>query len=135
MMNTTAHLLNYQLGLLHFAHLLVNADGRVNELEEKAIRALQQEEQISEWVIQDFQKTIQLKSERELFQQGVRLLNQCTEDEKIGALAHLYCLAGADNDIHIKEVRLLLYSLKLSDVEFEDVELTARMVKAGKNFA
>jgi uncharacterized tellurite resistance protein B-like protein len=127
--------LNYQLGLLHFAHLLVTVDGFIDEREKKAIRTLQEEEQIPELVLHEFEEAIIPKSEREVFQQGVTLLNQCNEQEKLSALVHLYRMAEADNHLHIKEVRLLLYSLKATNVEFEDVVLTARMVKAGENFA
>jgi len=127
--------LNYQLGLLHFAHLLVTVDGIVDEREKKAMRELQAEEQIPDTVFHEFEETIVPKSEREVFHQGVTLLNLCDEQEKLSALVHLYRMAEADNQMHIKEVRLLLYSLKATNVEFEDVVLTARMVRAGENFA
>jgi len=127
--------LNYQLGLLHFAHLLVTVDGFIDEREKKAIKALQAEEQIPDFVVHEFEETVIPKSEREVFQQGVTLLNQCNEQEKLSALVHLYRMAEADNNLDINEVRLLLYSLKATSVEFEDVVLTARMVKAGENFA
>lgn len=127
--------LDYQLGLLHFAHLLVTVDGVVDEREKRAMKDLQAEEQISEHVFHQFKQTITPKSEREVFQQGVSLLNKCNEQEKLCALVHLYRMAEADNQVHIKEVRLLLYSLKATNVEFEDVVLTANMVKAGRNIA
>ncbi len=127
--------LNYQLGLLHFAHLLVSVDGFIDEREKKAMKDLQVEEQISEPVYYEFEKTVTPKSEREVFQQGIMHLNQCSEQEKLCALVHLYRMAEADNLLHVKEVRLLLYSLKATKVEFEDVVLTARMVKARENFA
>jgi uncharacterized tellurite resistance protein B-like protein len=134
-MSATPQNLNYQLGLLHFAHLLVTVDGVVDEREKKAMRELQIEEQIPELVFHEFEEAIIPKSEREVFQQGVSLLNLCNEQEKLCALVHLYRMAEADNQVHIKEVRLLLYSLKATNVEFDDVVLTANMVKAGKNFA
>ncbi len=134
-MNVVQQNLNYQLGLLHFAHLLVTVDGFIDEREKEAMRNIQDEEQIPENVFHEFEKTVKPKSEREVFQQGVALLNQCNEHEKLCALVHLYRMAEADNQVHIKEVRLLLYSLKATNVEFEDIVLTARMVKAGQNFA
>jgi|SRR5258706_11598499 len=127
--------LNYQLGLLHFAHLLITVDGVIDDREKRAMRDLQAEEQIPELVFHEFEATIIPKSEREVFQQGVSLLNRCSEQEKLCALVHLYRMAEADNQVHIKEVRLLLYSLKATNVEFDDVVLTANMVKAAKNFA
>ncbi|HCW08637.1 MAG TPA: hypothetical protein DGG95_14860 [Cytophagales bacterium] len=124
--------LNYQLGLLHFAHLLVTVDGFIDEREKKAIRDLQREENISDEIIHQFDKTVATKSERDIFLKGVDLLSSCSEQEKLCALVHLYRMAEADDELHVKEVRLLLYSLKSTKVEFDDVILTARMVAAGK---
>src|SRR2546421_11518351 len=95
--------LSYQMGLLHFAHLLVTVDGHVDERERKAMRNLQLEEQIPDQVFDEFQKTVAPKSEREVYMQGVELLNQCNEQEKLCALVHLYRMAEADNEMHIKE--------------------------------
>jgi hypothetical protein len=131
-MKTAVHQnLKYQLGLLHFAHLLVTADGSIDERERKAMKDLQTEEQIPENVFSKFENDVSPKSEKEIFQEGVHLLNQCDEHEKLCAQVHLYRLAEADDLVHIKEVRFLLYSLKATSVEFDDVVLTARMAKAG----
>ncbi len=127
--------LNYQMGLLHFAHLLVTVDGFVDEREKKAMRSLQLEEHIPDQVFEEFQKTVAPKSERDVYLQGIELLNQCNENEKLCALVHLYRMAEADNEMHIKEVRLLLYSLKATNVEFEDVVLSARMLKAANKYS
>jgi uncharacterized tellurite resistance protein B-like protein len=126
---------NYQLGLLHFAHLLVTVDGFIDDREKKAISSLLKEEQIPEEVYNDFQKLVKSKSERELYDRGVKLLSQCSEEEKLSALVHLYRLSEIDNNVHVKEVRLLLYSLKATNVEFEDVVLSAKMLKAGNHYA
>jgi len=132
-MKATPHPLNYHLGLLHFAHLLVNADGFVDQREKNVILELQQEEQIPDFVMRAFYNTVKNKKEREIFKQGVDLLNQCTDEEKLCALVHLYCLAEADSLMHVKEVRLLLYSLKATTVDFDDVVMTAMLLKAQKN--
>jgi len=126
---------NYQLGLLHFAHLLVTVDGFIDEREKNAINSLLKEEQIPEEVYSDFQKLVKSKSEREIYDRGVKFLSQCSEEEKLSALVHLYRLSEIDNNVHVKEVRLLLYSLKATNVEFEDVVLSAKMLKAGNHYA
>ena len=126
---------NYQMGLLHFAHLLVTVDGYIDDREKSAINSLLKEEHISEEVYNDFQKMVNSKSERELYDRGVKLLSQCSEEEKLSALVHLYRLSEIDNNVHVKEVRLLLYSLKATNVEFEDVVLSAKMLKAGNHYA
>jgi uncharacterized tellurite resistance protein B-like protein len=122
---------NYQMGLLYFTHLLVTVDGYIDDLEKAAIKNLLKEEQISEQVYGEFLKAVATKKEHEVYDLGVKFLSSCTEEEKLSALVHLYRLSEADNNVHVKEVRLILYSLKATNVEFEDVVLAANMLKAG----
>jgi uncharacterized tellurite resistance protein B-like protein len=119
--------LNFQLGLLHFAHVLAMVDGRMDEREKDAILALREEEHIPDLVFQHFERAIRQKTEKDIYREGIELLNQCDEEEKLCAFVHLYKLSEADDKIHIKEVRLLLYSLKATRIDFEDVELGAQM--------
>jgi hypothetical protein len=126
---------NYQLGLLHFAHLLVTVDGFIDDREKHAINSLMKEEKIPENVYADFQKSVNSKSEKDVYDRGVKLLSLCSDDEKLSALVHLYRLSEIDDNVHVKEVRLLLYSLKATNVEFEDVVLSAKMLKAGNHYA
>src|SRR5258706_13653073 len=126
---------NYQLGLLHFAHLLVMVDGYIDDREKIGITNLLREEQIPDDVYLNFQKFERLKSERELYERGVALLSACTEEEKLGAIVHLYRLSEIDGHVHVKEVRLILYSIKATRIEFEDVELAAKLLKAGSHLA
>jgi hypothetical protein len=126
---------NYQLGLLHFAHLLVTVDGFIDDREKNAIYSLMKEEKIPDQVYTEFQKAVRSKSEKEIYERGVKLLSVCSDEEKLSALVHLYRLSEIDDNVHVKEVRLLLYSLKATNVEFEDVVLSAKMLKAGNHYA
>ncbi|MBI1768517.1 MAG: hypothetical protein HY015_10235 [Bacteroidetes bacterium] len=126
---------NYQLGLLHFAHLLVTVDGFIDDREKNAISSLLKEEQIPDQVYTDFQKSVNSRPQREVYDRGVKLLSICSDEEKLSALVHLYRLSEIDDNVHVKEVRLLLYSLKATNVEFEDVVLSAKMLKAGNHYA
>jgi uncharacterized tellurite resistance protein B-like protein len=129
-METVTHNSAYQLGLLHFTHLLMNADGVVDNQEVEAVKKICYEEQISDNVFKEFQANVFNKTEKEIYNEGVALLNTCTDQEKLCAMVHLFQLSEADNSVHEKEVRLLLYSLEGTNVDFEDVALSARMVKA-----
>lgn len=117
----------FHLGLLYFTHLLVKADGRVSQQEKVAIRKLKLAENIPDWIFDDFEEDIVDKTERQIFEKGVEVFNHCTEEEKLTAFAHLYRLSEADESIHVKEVRFLLYSLKATKVSFEEVELRVKM--------
>lgn len=112
----------FQLGLLHFAHVLMNVDGSIDQREETVLKRIKDEEKISDKVFSYFEETVKGKKEREIYEEGVELLNRCTEDERLTVFTHLYRLAAADSDFHEKEIRLLMYSLQTTNVSFEDVK-------------
>lgn len=120
----------FQVGLLHFVHLLVMADGDIDTREKAAIRKIKLEEKIPDWVFDDFEDSLPYKTGQQIYDEGVTLLNTCTEEEKLTAFVHLYRLSEADDNIHDKEVKFLLYSLKATNIEYADVVLGARMSKA-----
>ena len=119
---------NYQLGLLHLVHLLISADGVIEEREKKALERIKAIEKISDELFREFVEMAQKKKEREIYNDGITMINSCTEEEKIMAFVHLYKISEADNEVHVKEVRLLLYSVKMSNVEFNDVVVRAATV-------
>jgi hypothetical protein len=123
---------DYQLGLLHFIHVLVNVDGVVDDRERKVIQGIRGEENIPDSLYSEFEITVSRYTEQEIYYRGVELLNQCSEEEKLCAFVHLYRLAEADSLVHVKEVRFLLYGIKVTRIEFEDVVLSARLVQAQK---
>ena len=120
----------FQVGLLHFVHLLVMADGDIDTREKAAIRKIKLEEKIPDWVFEDFEESLPYKTGQQMYDEGVTLLNSCTEEERLTAFVHLYRLSEADDNIHEKEVRFLLYSLNATNIQYADVVLGARMSKA-----
>ncbi|MFM9076101.1 MAG: TerB family tellurite resistance protein [Bacteroidota bacterium] len=118
----------YENGLLHIIHLLISADGIVHDWERKAFDQIRLHEHISEETFAKFSAAVEGKKERDIYNEGIRLLNSCDDEAKLRAFVHLYRLAEADNNIHVKEVRLLLYSIKLAGVEFNDIVALAKEV-------
>lgn len=114
---------NYQLGILNLTHLLVSADGVVDEQEKQALARLRKLEQIDDEVFEAFSQTITIgsKKERDIYKEGIDSINACTDEEKLRALALLYKISEVDGRVHAKEVRLLLYSIRLTGIEFDDV--------------
>lgn len=112
---------NYHLGLLCLAHLLISADGVIDEIETDALEMIRQREKISESLYKEFETIITVKKERELYQKGIDLINCCSDEEKLKVFAMLYKLSEVDGRVHVKEIRLLLYSIKLARIEFDDV--------------
>ncbi len=112
---------NYQLGLLCLTHLLVSADGIVDKSEVDALQMIKRSEGISDDLFDYFQILISVKKEREIFQAGVDAINLCAPEEKLKVLVTLYKLSEVDGRVHVKEIRLLLYSIKLAGVDFDHV--------------
>lgn len=122
---------NFKLGLLHFVHILINADGHIDDREMAAIQAIKKEEVIEDDVFQEFSKSIASLKEHEIHERGVTLLNQCSEEERLCAFVHLFRIAESDASINMKEVRLLMYSIKATKIEFDDVVMSARLSNRG----
>jgi len=120
---------NYQLGLLYLVHLLINADGIVNEDEERALVKIKEREKISSSVFAEFLHEVKTKKPKEIYQTGVALINECDDKKKLNAFVHMYKLSEVDGSIHVKEVRLLLYSIKMANIEFNDVVAAAAEMK------
>jgi uncharacterized tellurite resistance protein B-like protein len=112
---------NYQLGLLHLVHLLISADGVIDEKERNAILRIKNKENIPDNVYTEFENAVKTKTEKDIYQNGISLINECSDEEKLNAFVHLYKLSEVDGNVHVKEVRLLLYSIKMAGIEFNDV--------------
>ena len=121
---------NYQLGLLHIAHSLINTDGKIDDREMDIIHKIKTEEHIDDAVFLEFSRSITLAKGRDIFNRGLNLLNTCTEEEKICAFVYLFKLAEADDSISMKEVRLLMDALKLTNTDFKDVTLSSDLTKS-----
>ena len=112
---------HFHLGLLYMVHLLIGSDGKVSADERTALMQIKDQEQIPDEIIERFNHVVETKTEREIYQEGIDLLNKCTNDQKLKTFVHLYKLSEADGNVHVKEVRLLLYSIKMTGIEFNDV--------------
>jgi uncharacterized tellurite resistance protein B-like protein len=117
---------NYHLGLLFLVHLLIHVDGDLDESERAALAVIINKEKIPADLVAEFEHTVKSTSEREIYQHGIQLLNSCSDEEKLVAFVHLYQLSEADGRVHVKEVRLLLYSIKMAGIEFNDVVARAK---------
>lgn len=112
---------DYQLGLLYLVHLLMSADGVVDENETQALSTIKIKEGIPDSVFNKFTGTIAEKKGREIYQTGIEYMNKCSDEEKLRAFVILYKMSEVDGRVHVKEVRLLLYCIKVTGIEFDDV--------------
>ncbi|QOI96826.1 MAG: TerB family tellurite resistance protein [Flammeovirgaceae bacterium] len=112
---------DYQFGLLYLVHLLVSADGVIDDNERTALQHIKKREGISDEIFAKFEHDIKTRKERDIYQTGIERLNNCSDDEKLKAFVLLYKMSEVDGRVHVKEVRLLLYSIKMAGIEFDDV--------------
>ncbi len=119
---------NAQMGLLYIAHLLISSDGIIDEKEYRALASIKKQEGITDSLFREFEEIMKGKSEREIYMEGIDLLNNCTDEEKLRAFVHLYKMSEVDGRVHVKEVRLLLYTIKSSGIEFNDVVARAKSI-------
>jgi uncharacterized tellurite resistance protein B-like protein len=119
--------LTYKLALLHLIHVLVNADGVVDERERQVLETIRREENISDAVFHAFEARIISSATKNVYEHGMKLLEDCSDEEKLQVFAHLYRMALADDDMNMREVRLLFYALRTTQIDFDDVMLVARM--------
>jgi uncharacterized tellurite resistance protein B-like protein len=112
---------NYQLGLLYLVHLLVSADGVVDDNELAALQTIKAREGINDDTFKEFERDVLVKKEKEIYQRGIEMLNLCDDAQKLKAFVTLYKISEIDGRVHVKEVRLLLYSIKMTGIEFDDV--------------
>jgi len=121
---------DYQLGLLYLVHLLISADGVIDNNERLAMKHVMDKEGIPMSLFEEFQGAILDKKERDIYQAGIDYLNRCTDAEKLKAFVHLYQMSEVDGRVHVKEVRLLLYSIKMAGIDFNNVVDEATRQKA-----
>ncbi len=112
---------DFHIGLLYLVHLLINADDMINEKEQAALKKIIEKEKIPAAVVEDFQRDLKRKKTKDIYHQGIDLISASTDEQKLRAFVHLLKLSEVDGSVHVKEVRLLLYSIKKASIEFDDV--------------
>lgn len=117
---------DYHLGLLYLVHLLISADGVVDESEQRQLLKIRDNENIPAATFDEFSSQVRQKKDRDIYQLGIEYINRCSDEQKLDAFVHLYKMSEADGTVHVKEVRLLLYSIKMASIEFNDVVARAK---------
>jgi uncharacterized tellurite resistance protein B-like protein len=118
---------HYQLGLLYLVKLLIDADGIADEKELAALHIIKEKENIPDAVFSDFEDLVRNLKEQEVYNTGIEHLNRCTREEKLNVFSLLYKLSEVDGRVHLKEIKLLLYSIKTAGIAFDDVVTQAKM--------
>lgn len=108
---------NYHKGLLFVTYLLINSDKEISDNELYYLHKMRIEEGVSDDVFTEHFKSLLGKNEREIYQIGIDAINLCTDDQKIKAFTRLYQMALSDKVLRVKEVRFILYAIKITHVD------------------
>lgn len=111
---------------MYLSHLLIGADGAIDEKEFQALSKIKGKESIPDSLFKEFELAVTGKNEREIYKVGMELINSCTDEEKLNSFVHLYKLSEIDGRVHVKEIRLLLYTIKNAKIEFNEVVARAQ---------
>lgn len=117
---------NYHLGLLYLVRLLIDADGITDAKELAALQTIKDRENIPEEIFEQFEEEARGLSYQELYAAGIDLINACSYEEKLRTFGVLYRLSEVDGRVHLKEIRLLLNSIKTAGLEFDAVVNVAK---------
>lgn len=116
---------HYHNSILLLSYLIVNVDGTLDIQEKDAIKKICEYENIDYDDLLTFVKEVINHTERQIFNIGHDEMSHLTDEEKVKVFAWLHRISEADGDVHVKEVRFLLYSIKKAGIEFEEVTAAA----------
>lgn len=111
----------YQKGLFFITYLLINTDNEISDNELALLHKMRIDEGMDDSTFSEYFKYILGKPEKEIYQTGIDSLNQCEEKYKIKAFERLFQMAYADKILKPREVRFILYAIKLTHANFDRV--------------
>lgn len=112
---------NYDRGLLYITYLLINSDEEISENELYFLHKMRVEEGISDEIFADHFKSLLEKTEQKIYQIGIDSINLCTDVQKLKIFSRLYQMALVDKILKVKEVRFILYAIKITRVNINKV--------------
>lgn len=112
---------NYHKGLLFVTYLLINSDKEISDNEMYYLHKMRVEEGMSDKMFAEHFKSLIGKSEEEIYQIGIDSLNHCPYKYKVRAISKLYNMALTDKVLRTREIRFILYAIKLSHLEVDSV--------------
>ncbi|NJN25914.1 MAG: hypothetical protein HC819_08080 [Cyclobacteriaceae bacterium] len=120
---------NYFGGLVMLYHLLINADGHIDEKELSMGRLMKQHENIDDWEFEYHLKRISDLSKQQIINDCIASLKKCDEKLKLKCIAWMSLIANSDGFMAPEEWKLIYYiyntELKLN---LKDILETQKML-------
>jgi uncharacterized tellurite resistance protein B-like protein len=101
---------DYKIGLLSLMHLLIRSDHEISTLELNFFEQIRREEKIDDTLFDAFRKSLNHKTEKEIYKEGLALIEKCHPSLKTRAFRLLTAMALADSNIDAQETNFLMQS-------------------------
>ena len=116
---------SFGTSLLYLTFSVALADGVRMRAEEKAINRILEHENISESMYQKFIADSEKLSVDEMHQIGIEAIKKCQPTDRLRAYGWIYKIMEVDGRVDVREAKFLLYALKDSDIELDEVIRTS----------
>ncbi len=109
-------------GLVTLYHLLINADGYVDEKELKMGQVMKKHEKIDDWEFNSYLKKVAEQSHERIIESCIASLKKCDYADQVKAIAWMSLIANSDGFMAPEEWKLIykIYNnelhLRLSDI-------------------
>ena len=113
---------NFFSGLVALYHLLINADGHVNEKELRMGRVMKKHEKINDWEFNYHLRKVAGLTNNQIINICIESLKKCDYNDQVKAIAWMSLIANSDGFMAPEEWKLIyrIYNnelhLKLSDI-------------------
>lgn len=127
-MTLTQRKTHYCSGLVSLYHLLINADGHVDEKELKMGEMMKKHENIDDWEFNYHMKKVAEKKKEELILECVQSLKKCDYELKVKCIAWMSLIANSDGFMAPEEWRLI-YRIYNSELNLNLADILATQKK------
>jgi uncharacterized tellurite resistance protein B-like protein len=100
---------NYFGGLVMLYHLLINADGHVDEKELLMGRLMKTHEKIDDWEFDYYLKSVSDRDKQQIITDCVSSLKKCDYQLKVKCIAWMSLIANSDGFMAPEEWKLIYY--------------------------
>jgi len=108
-MTITDNKTNYFGGLVMLYHLLINADGHVDEKELSMGRLMKKHENIDDWQFNYHLKRISDLNKEQIVAECINSLKKCEYEMKVKCIAWMSLIANSDGFMAPEEWKLIYY--------------------------
>ncbi|MDZ7605792.1 MAG: TerB family tellurite resistance protein [Cyclobacteriaceae bacterium] len=115
-MTLTQKKTNYYAGLVSLYHLLINADGHVDDKELKMGQLMKKHENMDDWEFNYRLRKVAEKKKEDLITECVESLKKCDNELKIRCIAWMSLIANSDGFMAPEEWKLIykIYNTELN---------------------